>query len=530
MLARAITFAALATITSGAAGGTPLARGQLVTVEQGRLAGTREGQVSAFLGIPYAAPPVGPNRWRAPQPPGAWKGIRQAQAFGASCFQPYPAPEFGPYTKEFVDTPPPSEDCLFLNLWTPTTSPRNLPVLVWIHGGGFIGGSGAVPIYDGANLAAKGAVVVTINYRVGPLGFLSHPALSAEDPHHSSGEYGLLDQIAALKWVERNIRRFGGDPANVTIAGQSAGAASVNDLIVSPLAKGLFRRAVAESGSGMGVESQTLSAAEREGVQFANYLGARSAADLRALPAEKIQSALYLPIGPTPPQPDLPKIRFRPPVDGYVLPQDGANGNSRPASAVPLITGFTRDENFAIDVKSPADLETEVRGRFGKHADRILALYPHANAEEAIASARLLARDRYMASLVLWTNRRATSSHQTIYRYRFDQPVPVASGPSFGAFHTAEVPYLFGVLDTRLRPYTAADRKVSAQVQGYWLHFMRSGDPNGAGLATWPNVTAGSRSVLAIQVRSNVEPAVSTEARFEALRAFVADGGSLSLF
>lgn len=499
-----------------------------VTVEQGALQGTASKTVIAFLGVPFAAPPVGDLRWRAPAPAVAWTGTRKADRFGASCYQPYPPPSFGPYTKEFTDTPVPSEDCLFLNVWAPARK-GTYPVLVWIHGGGFGGGSGAVPIYDGAKLAAKGAVVVSINYRVGPFGFLAHPALSAEDPRRASGNYGLLDQIAALKWIRTNIARFGGDPAKVAIAGQSAGAASVNDLLVSPLAAGLFSRAISESGSGMGVDAPALAAAEKDGVKFAAYLGASSAGELRALSAEKIQSAVYLPIaGPVPDA--MPRIRFRPVLDGYVMTRDATDPTTPPTSKAPLLTGFTADEASDEAPRTRDALISDVRARFGTHADAILALYPHANDAEAATSATLLARDRYLASLVLWTNSRQAISGDPVYRYEFTQPIPVSQGPSFGAFHTAEVPYLFGNLDTSLRPYDATDRRVSELVQGYWLNFARTGDPNAKGLPAWSAVNGRSEQVLKLGPDPAMGPGVSTPQRLAALRDFVADGGSLSLF
>ena len=511
--------------TAAASGGAPV-----VAVEQGRLSGVRQGPVVAFLGVPFAAPPTGDKRWRTPQPASSWEGVRPATAFSASCYQIFPPPRFGPYTAEFLDTPPPAEDCLYLNVWTPVVGDASLPVLVWIHGGGFMGGSGVVPIYNGARLAARGAVVVTINYRLGPFGFLAHPDLSAEDPAHLSGNYGLLDQVAALQWVRKNIARFGGDASNVTIAGQSAGALSVNDLILSPLAVGLFRQAIAESGAGMGIPPKTLEQAESEGVAFARYLGAGSVAALRALPAARIQDAVFVPIGEKPATGDRPKIRWQPVVDGKTIPADASDGRSKACSPVPLLTGYTADENPGFGVAAATDFEDWVKVHFAAHAAAILALYPHASDQQAIASAKALARDRYMASLLLWSRARQATSGQVIYAYRFDYPVPTAQPPGYGAFHTAEVPYLFGVLDTAARPYGPDDRQVSDQVQRYWLNFMQVGDPNGAGLAAWSAMSPATLSVMALDLEPAMRPAVSTPERFEALRAFVADGGSLDLF
>jgi len=259
----------------------------VVATKSGSVQGVHRDPVDVFLGVPYAEPPVGALRWRAPVAVKAWSGVRNATEFGASCYQGWPARQFGPYTAEFVDTPRHAEDCLFLNIWAPARSSAKAPVMVWIHGGGFGGGSGALSIYDGSHFAAQGIVVVTINYRVGPFGFLAHPELTREAHGTGVGNYGLQDMIEALRWVRGNIEAFGGDPARVTIMGQSAGAMAVNDLIVSPLAKGLFARAIAQSGSGMGIPSIPLAEAERNGEKFAKAAGVATLAELRTLPPEK---------------------------------------------------------------------------------------------------------------------------------------------------------------------------------------------------------------------------------------------------
>ena len=503
---------------------------RVVRVESGQLTGVARGTSQAFLGVPYAAAPVGANRWRAPQPLASWAGIRPAATFGASCMQPFPAQSFGPYTREFVDTPPVSEDCLYLNVWRPAAAARRLPVLVWIHGGAFLGGSGAVPIYDGAALAGRGAVIVTINYRVGPFGFLAHPELSAESAQHTSGNYGLLDQIAALRWVQRNIGAFGGDARNVTIAGQSAGAASVNDLLIAPAARGLFQRAVSQSGSGMGVGAPTLAEAERRGLTLAAYLDAADIAGLRALPADRIQAAVVMPLAAPAASGGPPPLRFQPVCEGQILPFDPDDPAARVASQVPLISGYTADENLDNSAVGANEFIRMLRTRYGASAERLLSLYPHGSDTEAADSARLLARDRYMASLVLWSQNRTAQGVTPIYLYRFDHAVPVTQAPSFGAFHTAEVPYLFGVLDAALRPYDEADHRVSALVQDYWLQFMRTGDPNGPGLPHWDRFKLNDTTVLSLGTESGMRPAVSTRERFGALRDYVMTGGTLSLF
>lgn len=497
-----------------------------VSLAQGQLSGVAEDASTAFLGIPYAAPPLGPNRWRAPQPAPSWTGVRPAQKVGASCVQDHWSP-FGPYTQEFLEAGPSSEDCLFLNVWTPSLAARKLPVIVWIHGGGFVGGSGGMRLTDGANLAAKGVVVVTINYRLGVFGYLAHPGLTAEDPRHTSGDYGLEDQVAALRWVRDNITRFGGDAKNVTVAGESGGAVSVNSLLLSPEASGLFQRAVAVSGAGMGIPAPKLSQAEEYGQAVAKGLGAKDVAALRALPADRLLAGV---IEPAPGPGGSPRFAFWPVVDGKILPEDPNHGSSRPRSVVPLMTGFNTDENSLVVATTTADFERYARAWFGAHADKIMALYPHATDDEAVASAHLLARDRYMTSLILWTDARATGSGQPIYRYLYDHPSPTAGGPSFGAFHTAGVPYIFGVLDPAARPYGPKDREVSAQLQGYLVNFMKRGDPNGGGLPAWPRMLPTRPTVMALGLRPGQRAAVSTPARFEALRTFAEAGGVLSLF
>jgi para-nitrobenzyl esterase len=495
----------------------------------GAVEGIDQGQTQAFLGIPFAAPPVNELRWRAPQPSAHWKGTRKAVRFGASCMQSWPVPAFGPYTAEFVDTPAVSEDCLFLNIWRPAQGARNLPVFVWVHGGAFLGGSGAVPIYDGKGLATRGAVVVTINYRVGVFGFLAHPELSAESALKTSGNYGLLDQVAALKWVRDNIAAFGGDPRRVTVSGQSAGAASVEALLLMPAARGLFQRAIVQSGPGIGIGSPPLATAENDGLAFAGRLGDLDIAKLRALPAARVQAEMEKLLATPGSAGGRPNIPFLPVTDGKVLPADPDDPRAEAASQVPLLVGYTSDEALAPPPAGIADFERHVRNRFGAGAARLLALYPHATNAEAAESARLLARDTYMGALVLWLEGRAAPGKPPVFAYRFEQAVPVAKPPSFGAFHTAEVPYLFGAMDTRLRPYADVDRRVSTLVQDYWLNFMRAGDPNGTGLPRWSRTPSGGAGVMTLGPSPVYTTAVSTPQRMEALRDYVASGGRLGM-
>jgi para-nitrobenzyl esterase len=507
----------------------PLSAAPVVETPAGSLEGLAQGATEAFLGVPYAAAPVGDLRWRAPQAARPWRGVRHATAFGASCMQQWPMGTFGPYTAEFVDTPAVAEDCLFLNIWKPAQADRPLPVFVWVHGGAFLGGSGAVPIYDGKALAARGAVVVTINYRVGVFGFLAHPGLTAENPEHTSGNYGLLDQVAALQWVRDNIAAFGGDPQRVTVSGQSAGAASVEALLLMPAARGLFQRAIVQSGPGLGIGSPSLATAERKGSEFAASAGATGIARLRALPAAEVQAQMEKLLALPSHEGGGPTVRFLPVTDGKLLPADPDAPGSAMASDVPLMVGYTADEALAPSATTAADFEKHVRRRYGASAGRLLALYPHATDAEALESARLLARDQYMATLVLWVEGRAGAGRPPIYAYRFEHPVPVAKPPSQGAFHTAEVPYLFGAMDVTLRPYTDVDRRVSAIVQDYWLNFMRAGDPNGSGVPSWSATAAGAGELMLLGPAPLRANAVSTPQRLQALREHAASGGTLGL-
>jgi para-nitrobenzyl esterase len=524
---------AAAALAAAPLAAAPLTAAPRVIVQAGTLEGVQRGNVEAFLGVPYARAPVEALRWRAPQPVESWNGVRSATTFGPACPQLWPQPGFGPYTREFIDTPQPAEDCLNLNVWTPAGHRGAHPVFVWIHGGGFGGGSGAIEIYDGSALAAQGIVVITINYRVGAFGFLAHPELTREAAGSGAGNQGLQDMIAALRWVRDNVRAFGGDPMRVTIGGQSAGAVAVNDLIVSPAARGLFAGAIAQSGSGLGIASPALAEAEHTGEQLAQTLGvqvlgaqtpgAHTLAELRALPWERVQGAVlgYM----EPERPGARHFSFRPVIDGVVLPADPIRGASPVVTNVPLLTGFNTEEFIFPEGSTAAAFEEQVRKRYGTHAVRLLALYPHATDAEASDSARTLARDAYMAALAFWADDRSASAHQRIYTYLYEHPAPVPAPPSWGTFHTSEVPYLFGVLDHKRRPYTEADERIARQLQGYWLNFIRSGDPNGRGLARWRPHAAHGPQVMGIGDAPGPRPAVSTPERLEALRAYAADGG-----
>ena len=507
----------------------PVVASPVVVTESGSLQGVSKGAVQVFLGVPYAEPPVGTLRWRAPVAAKSWTGVRTATDYGASCYQEWPARTFGPYTSEFVDTPKHAEDCLYLNVWSPAHKGPARAVMVWIHGGGFSGGSGALSIYDGAHLAAQGIVVVTINYRVGPFGFLAHPELTREAQGTGAGNYGLQDIIAALRWVRGNVAAFGGDPAQVTIAGQSAGAIAVSDLIASPLAQGLFARAIAQSGAGMGIPAMPLAEAQRNGLQFAKAAGAATLADLRALPPEKIQAANPLYFGAPPPPGAPPRIELRPVLDGVVLPIDPADPTAPVASAVPVVTGFNADEFMPARDPTVAEFQQSVRTRYGAQADRLLSLYPHATDEEAAQSSRALVRDVYMTSTYRWAANRSRVGGLPVYAYLYTHPAPVAKPPAYGTFHSSEIPYVFGVLDRAVRPYGTADEQIAKQLQAYWLSFIRTGDPNGGRLPRWNPVKHDAIEVMGLGDAVGPRAPASSAERFQALMAYADSGGRLSI-
>jgi para-nitrobenzyl esterase len=455
-----------------------------VKTNSGPVAGTvsSDGKVSIFRGIPYAAPPVGDLRWKAPQPVKAWTAVLHADDFGPSCMQDLQRSRL-PWDTQFMAQNNDSEDCLTLNVFAPADAAgKRLPVVFWIHGGGFTEGSSEVPVYDGTELAKTGIVVVTINYRLGIFGLMAHPELTAESPHHASGNYGYLDQVAALEWVKRNIASFGGDPARVTIDGQSAGAGSVHALISSPLAKGLFSGAIAESGSSLTLAPHpTLAAAEKAGVDFAAKAGAHSLSDLRAMPAQ----ALF----------DASKgKRFPSPVDGYFLTEDPikvlAEGKE---NKVPFITGIQR-EDFRLQVTNlptVAVYKKMAADTYGAMADAFLTLYPANTDAEAATAMTDSSRDKQKASMYLWALETEKADKTPVYTYFFTHALPDPKHPEFGAFHTGEVPYTFRNLAMFNRPFTPMDQQVSDTISSYWKNFFATGNPNGAGLAKWTPVSGG---------------------------------------
>lgn len=456
----------------------------LVTIATGQLQGAavNGGAVVVFKGIPFAAPPVDDLRWRAPQPPKAWTGVKTADTYGPSC--PQKSWDRLPFTKEFVAVNETNEDCLYLNVWTPAQKPSApLPVFVYIHGGGFGSGSGQIKIYDGANLAQAGVVVVTINYRLGALGFLASPELAAESPHHASGNYGLLDQVAALRWVKDNIHAFNGDSSDVTICGQSAGAASVHYLVASPLAKGLFQRAIAESGSSpAGFPVRSLAENEKRGAEFLASHKANTLAQARALPVSELfwdGSPMDAPYGAD--------------VDGWFLTATVAEiFAAGQQNDVPTITGSNSgDPTLWYLFLPPTTLSYADKAKkdYGDLAPRYLQLYPATTPGDEKAAQDQAGQDRTRVGTYLWAVRRDKTSKTPVFIYYFDRATPWPGHPEFGAFHTAEVPYVFRNLKLVDHPYERVDYKVSDTISDYWVNFMKTGNPNGKGLPEWSSVS-----------------------------------------
>jgi para-nitrobenzyl esterase len=441
--------------------------------------------MTVFKGIPYAAPPVGDLRWRAPQPVVPWEGVRKAARFGASCIQ-REVYQRKPWTWEFMAHNDMSEDCLFLNIWTPAKSGTDkLPVYVFLHGGGNVEGSGSVPVYDGEGMAKKGIIVITPNYRLGILGTLVHPDLSAEAPYHASGNYSDLDIVAALKWIKENIAQFGGDPDKVTIGGQSAGSGHVFNMTVTPLAKGLFRGAINESGINGGVitptETTSLAEAENAGVAFATAKGVKSIAELRRLSWQEITEPL--PAGTTIPQ-------ARNVVDGYFFtmsPHDTfAQGKQ---NDVPTIVGYNKNDNTG-PAPHPevtlAEFKKQAHARYTDETEEFFKLYPATSDDEAKTAYTHSTWDLVRSGPYYFSMWRAKTAKTKVYTYFWDHPLPGPDADQFGAFHTSEVPYVLNSLAyAKDRPITDADRKIADTMSSYWVNFVKTGDPNGAGLAHW---------------------------------------------
>jgi para-nitrobenzyl esterase len=533
--------------------------GQPVKVTGGLVSGVpgKDASILTFKGIPFAAPPVGNLRWRAPQAVIPWEGVRRAEHFAASCMQ-RTVESSGQWTYEFMTHGEVSEDCLYVNVWTPAKSAgEKLAVFVYVYGGAFNEGSGAVPVYDGEGLAKKGLVTVTFNYRVGVLGYLAHPELTKEAAYHASGNYGELDQVAALRWVRANIRAFGGDPKRVTVAGQSAGAMSIHDLIASPLARGLFHGAIMESGNngyggaggGPMMVQHTLKEAEAAGVRFAESKGAHSVAELRALtwqqltapaPAPPAATAPATPSAATPAQaapaatpataPPTPaggrgggaSFSAGPIVDGYFLPlEEMVAVAQRKHNDVPAIAGCNLGEVTAGGGmgggrqgggQTREAYQAQARQQYVEAMDEFLKLYPAATDQDVAAIRAQVTRDRALSGMVLWAKERDLTSDSKAFVYLWDHTLPGPNSERLGAFHTAEVPYVMNTLDMSGRPFTDADRKAADMMSSYWANFARTGNPNGKGLPAWPAMGAKAE-VMELGDKNATVPAASTAER-----------------
>lgn len=476
----------------------------VVNAPAGSVRGTAEGGLRVFKGIPYAEPPVGTQRWRAPVAKAKWAGVRDATEFGPACFQPE-----SKLNNIYAGNPMPmSEDCLSLNIWTPDHA-RNAPVFFWIYGGALWGGASRDPMYDGAALARRGIVVVSINYRLGPLGWLAHPGLSAENPQGLSGNYGLLDQIEALRWVKRNISSFGGNPSNVTIAGESAGGLSVMYLLASPPARGLFAKAIAESAYMISTpELKTARygapSAEAAGVALGDKLKAPTIEALRAMDPSKLTAeaaaAGFAPFGA---------------VDGKILPRQLVDVFDRGEQAhVPILAGFNAGEIRSLMVLAPPapanadEYVKSIRAKYGDLADEFLRLYPASNMKESILAAT---RD----GLYGWTAERLVKKQAEVgaasYLYLFDHSYPAADEAGLHAFHASELPYVFGTFHGTPPlwpkvPDTERERALSGAMIDYWTSFARGGRPQSPHAAAWPTFAPAGTYMHFVDV-----PKVETE-------------------
>lgn len=519
-----------------------------VRTESGLLSGVpgRDVSITAFKGIPYAAAPIGELRWRAPQPAIAWTGIRKPDQFGASC------PQRGNQISGVMD-----EDCLFLNIWTGATSPKERrAVMVWIHGGGFGGGSGSDPRTNGEGLAKQGVVLVTINYRLGPLGYLATPELSKESGHNASGNYGLLDQIAALKWVKKNITAFGGDPNNVTVFGHSAGGGSTNFLSISPLAKGLYRQALAQSQVRwprdleiryLSSSLRTLDNAQRAGSQYVENLRVHSLQELRALPWQTLlQDVDRMDVDVYTGSTGRPPV-FRPVVDGWVVPRNFSQTFAAKAqNRVTYVAGNNLDEGGAavqtvwaklravrgtgplpLNGGSPrqivllADFQSAARAKFGAMAEEYLQLYPASTDDEAADQNNRAIHDNSLISTYLWAQQWTAQTGKPMYTYFWTHAPPGPDHDIRGAYHGSEMNYVFNSFAETDLPWTDNDRQIGEMMSAYWANYAKRGNPNGPGLPNWPAFDAKSKRVMLLGDSFGPAPIADT-AKFDFWQRFFA--------
>jgi para-nitrobenzyl esterase len=469
---------------------------QDVKIDSGRLKGAVSGSVVSWKGIPFAAPPVGENRWRPPQPVASWNDVRPATSYGADCMQkPFPG-----------DAAPlgvtPAEDCLYLNIWRPVEQSGKLPVMVWFYGGGFVNGGSSPAVYDGSQFAENGVMLVSFNYRVGRFGFFAHPALTEAEGSGPLGNYAFMDQIAALQWVRKNIAAFGGDPDNVTIFGESAGGHSVLTLLTSPAAKGLFQKAIVESGGGRDLlgpvrrlhESRKgAPSAEEAGVAFAKKMGiegtgAATLAALRALPAEKVVDNLNMMTMQTP-------TYAGPMIDGKIVTESVQDALLAGHQAkVPVIIGANSSE-FGFSFARNMD---ELMGQFGPNRAKAEAIYDPNGTKDLRAVGSLIGSDKMFVEPARFVARKISASGQRAYVYRFSYVAEsMRKEWKTGAPHATEIPFVFDTVAARYGEKLApADRKISEAANSYWVAFAKTGEPNAAGRPNWPAFNATSEKLM----------------------------------
>jgi para-nitrobenzyl esterase len=492
---------------------TPLfikAQTPIVKTNAGLVSGSEKNGIQIFKGIPFAAPPVGDLRWKAPQPVAPWKDVKVCNAFGASHMQTALVP-FMCWSEEYlIPKEPIGEDCLYLNVWSNKKTAPKKAVLVYIYGGGFRSGGAGCDIYDGEAMAKKDVVFVAINYRVGVFGFLAHPELSNESDKKTSGNYALLDMVAALQWVHDNISNFGGDPNKVTIAGQSAGAFAVNFLAASPLTKGLIHGAIAESGGAILPSAirpaMHLQQAELVGVEFAKSLNCNNIKELRSRTAEEILAANPGMVGPF--------------EDGYVVPSSMYETYLKgQQNDIPTLLGWNLDDKMIGKPVPAKEFIETIKNQYGINADKLLAQYPASNDAEAAVSQGDLSRDQtFGVQGYTWATLQSEHGKAPVYVYSFNRKLPPSSPANdFGAFHTGEVPYAYNNLHTvKNRPFTKEDFDLANQMSSYWVNFAKTGNPNGAGLVNWPAYEKLSKQVIQLDTKIEVKK-LPTESKLEVL-------------
>lgn len=477
---------------------------EIISTTYGKVAGSlsTDGKVKVFKGIPFAAPPIGTLRWKKPMPPIPWKDVKVCTTFSASPMQPKPAPFFVWSEEYLIPSEPISEDCLYLNVWTSNknTSTKK-PVLVWIYGGGFTSGGSACPIYDGEAFAREDVVFVSLNYRVGIFGFFAHPDINMNNDGVGSGNFGILDQIAGLHWVKENIAAFGGDPNNVTIAGQSAGSMSVNCLVASPLAKGLFTKAIAQSGSNFTRGNLSKEQAVQASEIYAKSLGKSSIEELRGISAEELLKRNSSMRGPY--------------IDGVVLPQHILDiFQEGKENKVTLLTGWNQDEGMILGKpKDAMQYVNDIKVQYKEDADQLLKYYPATSDENAVKSQVYISRDQVFGIQNFTWGNISSRNGSKVFVYRFTRLVPEnKTGSKYSAFHTGEVPYAYNNLKFVNRPFQEEDHRLATTMSCFWINFIKRGDPNEKGLPAWPSYHEEDKSIMIFDTESRVSKLQDGEA------------------